>query len=75
MAETKFALIIFNLLGVPVFILGFLANLDNIKSAILFLLGLVYMLIQIYFNVVWARQKTRMRELDIQQKEKDLKND
>lgn len=75
MAETKFALILFNLLGIPVYILGFFANLDNIKSAILFLLGLIYMMIQIYFNVIWAKQKTRMRELDIQQKEKDLKDD
>ena len=72
MAETKFALIIFNLLGAGLTLAGILSNLDNIKSSILFLLGLVFIMIRIYFFVIWAKQKTRMRELEIMQKEKDL---
>lgn len=75
MAETKIVLLLLNVVGLPVYFLGIVSNLDNIRSAVLILLGLIYALIQIYFLVVWGRQKTRMRELDIQIKEKQLRND
>ncbi len=42
MAEIKGMWIILNLIGVPVYILGIVNNLDNYKSAILFLMGLLY---------------------------------
>lgn len=42
MAEIKASWVLFNLIGVPVYILGIVNNLDNYKSAILFLMGLLY---------------------------------
>lgn len=42
MAEIKASWILFNMIGIPVYILGIVNNLDNYKSAILFLMGLLY---------------------------------
>lgn len=74
MAETKFVALILNLIGIPLCFISFLQNLDNVKSAILFLLALCFLMIRMYFYVVWAKQKTRKNELELKQMEKDLKH-
>lgn len=72
MAETKMMWAILNAIGFPIYLLGILQNLDNIKSVILILLGVIWGIIRIYFSVVWGKQKTRMRELEIRKAEKEL---
>src|SRR5690348_1671061 len=44
MAETKIAAILLNLIGIPLCFISFLSNLDNIKSAVLFLCALCFIL-------------------------------
>lgn len=64
MAETKFAAILLNLIGIPLCFLSFWQNLDNVKSAVLFLCALCFILIRMYFFVIWAKQKTERRNLE-----------
>lgn len=64
MAETKFAAILLNLIGIPLCFLSFWQNLDNVKSAVLFMCALCFILIRMYFFVVWARQKTERGKLE-----------
>ncbi len=72
MAETKLAAIILNLLGIPLCFIAFIRNIDNVKSSIIFLLALTFLLVRLYFFVVWAKQKTRKNELELRRMEKDL---
>lgn len=73
MAETKIAAILLNLIGIPLCFISFLSNLDNIKSAVLFLCALCFILIRMYFFVIWAKQKTRKQEYELRQLERDDK--
>jgi hypothetical protein len=64
MAETKFAAILLNIIGIPLCFLSFWQNLDNVKSAVLFMCALCFILIRMYFFVIWAKQKTERRRLE-----------
>jgi hypothetical protein len=64
MAETKLAAILLNLIGIPLCFLSFWQNLDNVKSAVLFICALCFILIRMYFFVIWAKQKTERRKLE-----------
>lgn len=64
MAETKFAVLILNLIGVPLCFIAFLDNLDNIKSAVIFLVALIFLMIRLYFYVIWAKQKTEKQKME-----------
>jgi ABC-type transport system involved in cytochrome bd biosynthesis fused ATPase/permease subunit len=75
MAETKFAVLIINLLGIPVCFFAFIKNIDNVKSAFIFLAAMSFLLIRMYFFVIWAKQKTRKNELELRAMENDLKKD
>lgn len=72
MAETKLAVILLNLIGIPLCFISFLSNLDNVKSAVIFICALAFILIRMYFFVIWAKQKTRKNEFELRQMEKDL---
>lgn len=54
------------------YILGWASNLDNVKSTILFIVGLLMALIRFYFWIIAAQQRRRIRELEIKEKEQDL---
>lgn len=75
MAETKFAVLIINLLGIPVCFFAFIKNIDNVKSAFIFLAAMSFLMIRMYFFVIWAKQKTRKNELELRSMENDLKKD
>ena len=60
-----------NLVGLPAYILGVWFNLDNIKSAVLFILGLIYAMIKVYYLRIEKDQNTRDKELDLWHKEQD----
>lgn len=69
MAEAKLAAIILNIIGIPLCFLAFIQNLDNVKSAVLFICALCFILIRMYFFVIWAKQKTRKNELENEKSE------
>lgn len=66
--EGKVALIVV----VLTYILGWASNLDNVKSTILFIVGLLMALIKFYFTIRGIRQKQKLRDLDIKEREQDL---
>jgi hypothetical protein len=51
MAQIKLGLWICDILGISSTVLGFLTNIDNIKSAILFILGAIYLSARAYFYI------------------------
>lgn len=72
MAQIKWwAYVIMDLFGLPFWLLGILKNLDNIKSSILFLVGLIYAMSRLYFYVVQRRQAVREKELNLWHQEQD----
>ncbi len=73
MAEAKLAAIILNIIGIPLCFLAFIQNLDNVKSAVLFICALCFILIRMYFFVIWAKQKTEKNKLDNERAELENK--
>lgn len=71
MATAKLAWVLFDLLGLPVWLMGILSNLDNIKSLILFMLGVVYGGLRVYYYLKQKDQALREKELDLWHKEQD----
>lgn len=71
MAQIKWAVWLADLLGISTTLLGFISNIDNVKSAILFILALTYMMFRIYFYVVQRKQAVREKDLDLWHKETD----
>ncbi len=51
--------------------LGIALNIDNIKSAILFILSVSYLMLRGYFYWVQKQQSVREKELDIWDKEQN----
>lgn len=71
MAQVKWALIICDMLGISATLMGILANWENVKSAILFFLALIFLMVRIYFYVLQKRQSVREKELELWHKEQD----
>lgn len=72
MAQIKWALILADLLGIPFYLMGIVENMGNIRSAILFIVGLTYIMFRMYFFVVQRRQAVRDKDIDIWNKEQDM---
>lgn len=64
MAETKFVALILNLIGVPLCFIAFFDNINNIKSAVIFIVALTFLMIRMYFYVIWAKQKTEKQRME-----------
>lgn len=71
MAQIKWAVWLADLLGISTTLLGFISNIDNVKSAILFILALTYMMFRIYFYVIQRQQSIREKEIDLWHQEQD----
>lgn len=71
MATLKWSLIIADILGIPIWMIGIVSNMDNIRSAILFILGLMYVMTRMYFFVIQKKQAIREKEIDLWNKEQD----
>lgn len=71
MAQIKWALILADLLGIPFYLLGIAENFGNIRSAILFIVGLTYIMFRMYFYVIQRRQAIRDKDIDLWHKEQD----
>lgn len=74
MADSKVVMFLLKFILPPLYIFAWLSNLDNIKSTILFIFALLFMMIRMYFWIIRARQNNRMRELDILERERQLFN-
>jgi predicted membrane channel-forming protein YqfA (hemolysin III family) len=71
MAQIKLMWLVCDILGVPVTILGIIANMDNIKSLILFLLGIIYLCARGYYFIKQKEQEVKKTDIDIWHAEQD----
>lgn len=71
MAQIKWALLICDILGIPTTILGIAANLNNVRSTILFFVALLYLMCRTYFYVVKQKQSVREKDIELWHKEQD----
>jgi len=54
-----------DIIGIPMSVWGFILNIDNVKSAIIALLVIVYLMVRLYFYVVQKKQAVREKEYDL----------
>jgi hypothetical protein len=71
MAQIKWTLILCDMLGIPVAFLGIISNMDNIRSTILFIVGLIYIMTRLYFFVIQRGQAVRQKEIELWHQEQD----
>lgn len=71
MAQAKLMWLIADYLGIPLAFWGFIINLDNVKSAVIALLAIIYLMLRIYYYAVQKKQAVRKEELEIWQREQD----
>lgn len=71
MAQIKWTLILADFLGIPIYFLGIYDNINNVRSAVLFIVGLTYVMFRIYFYVIQRKQAVRDKDLDLWNKEQD----
>lgn len=70
MAQTKLILLFFtDILGISSTLLGWISNIDNVKSAILFILGVIYLSARAYFYI--RRQMIQLRKEIWEQRERE----
>lgn len=65
MASIKWAWILADILGIPIWIMGIVANFDNVKSTVLFIVGLIYLGVRVYFYFVQKSQAVREKEIEL----------
>ena len=71
MAQIKLMWLLCDFLGIPVTVLGILANTDNIKSAILAVLGIAYLCVRGFYYIKQKDQAVREKEIELWHKEMD----
>ncbi len=71
MAQVKLLWILGDLIGIPISVWGFILNIDNVKSAVIALLAIIYIMCRIYFYVIQKKQAVRKEELEIWQRQMD----
>lgn len=71
MAQIKWALILCDIFGIPVTMLGIAANMNNIKSTILFIIAAIYLMLRAYYYAIRQQQESRARDIDNWHKEQD----
>lgn len=74
MAQIKWALIFCDIFGIPVTLLGIAANMNNVKSTILFIISAIYLMLRAYYYAIRQQQEAKSREIENWFKEQD-KND
>lgn len=58
-------LLLADFIGIPTSIYGFILNLDNVKSAVIALLAIIYLMVRIFFYVVQKKQAVREKEFQL----------
>lgn len=72
MAQVKLVWILIDFLGIPLTLLGFIFNLDNVKSAIIAVLAIIYLMFRMYYYVIQKKQSIREKDIELQSKTIDL---
>lgn len=73
MATAKLALIIADLLGIPISLYAlFFVDLDVFQRAVIWLLVVGYLGARLYFYIVFSNHKKRQNELDIMERENNI---
>jgi hypothetical protein len=67
----KIGWLIADFLGISVAFLGIIANLDNVKSLIIAILGAVYLGLRVFYYKKEKDQKIREKEYELWHKEQD----
>lgn len=67
----KIGWLIVDWLGIPLSLLGIYLNLDNIKSAIIAILAIIYLMMRTYFYFIKNNQAVREKEIALWHKELD----
>lgn len=73
MAQIKMALLLADILGFSSFFLGWVSNIDSVKSAVLFILGSIYLMIRTYYYFVHNKNKARRDQWEQQMRESEYK--
>lgn len=71
MAQIKWALILCDMLGIPVFLLGVVKDFGSFNSTVLLMISLFYAIPRCYFDIIARRQRTREKNLELWHKEQD----
>lgn len=71
MAQVKMIWLICDIFGIPLTILGIFANIDNIKSVILAILAIAYLMGTGYYRFKRLAKEDEARSLDLWHKEMD----
>lgn len=67
----KIGWLIVDWLGIPLSLLGIYLNLDNVKSAIIAILAIIYLMLRTYFYFVQKNQAVREKEISLWHLEQD----
>lgn len=73
MVMTNFTLSLLGWIGIPLFGIGWLLNMDNVKSAISFIVGISLTLLFAYFKIKFYQHKKRMQDMDFREREIEMK--
>lgn len=71
MAQIKWALVFCDMLGIPATLLGIAANMNNIKSTILFIIAAIYLMLRAWFYAIRQQQEAKAREIENWHKQQD----
>lgn len=72
MASLKFGVMLAYVIGVPLWVLAFISNMDNWKSSALFIMMVIYWSGMIWFGFRRKRRLERKEEMELRQQELDL---
>lgn len=67
----KIGWLIADWIGIPLSLLGIVINMDNIKSAVIAMLAMIYLMLRIYFYFIQKQQAVREKEIDLWFREQD----
>jgi hypothetical protein len=67
----KIGWLIADWIGIPLSLLGIVINMDNVKSTVIALLAMIYLMLRIYFYFVQKQQAVREKEIDLWFREQD----
>lgn len=71
MVHAKWVWLLTDTLGITISLGGILTNLDNIKSSIIAILAIIYLMLRIYFYFIKNNQSVKEKEIDLWHKEMD----
>lgn len=71
MAQIKWAILVCDMLGIPVFLLGVVKDFGSFNSTVLLMISLFYAIPRCYFDIIARRQRTREKDLELWHKEQD----